>query len=313
MTTTPAHLHIVIDPEFRALIPPPTPEERQQLEANLLKDGCRDALVTWHGILLDGHTRHEICTAHKIPFGTIEQACADRDAAKLWILQHQLGRRNLNDFQKAELVIQLEPLLAAQAKARQESTQIGAEPRCGSFEPDHQGRTAEALARIAGISASGMRRALKIRASGSPELQAQVRSGEVSLTAAAENCYAGRTGPITRRQTPPPSEPTTRPTTRNDRKEAPLDPAAQLIATLLAELRRQRKANHDSLEAKRWAPDTIVKRWQTEQLNWIETELERLVHVLTPREVTHPPSPDRAPTARTPRATAGDHDTNGNH
>jgi hypothetical protein len=38
---------IKIDPEFQALIPPLAPEERQQLEANILADGCRDPLVVW--------------------------------------------------------------------------------------------------------------------------------------------------------------------------------------------------------------------------------------------------------------------------
>ncbi len=34
----------IVDPEFKALIPPLTGEELQQLEANLLTDGCRDPL-----------------------------------------------------------------------------------------------------------------------------------------------------------------------------------------------------------------------------------------------------------------------------
>lgn len=38
---------ITIDPEFQALIPPLSAEERAQLEANLLADGCRDPLVVW--------------------------------------------------------------------------------------------------------------------------------------------------------------------------------------------------------------------------------------------------------------------------
>jgi N6-adenosine-specific RNA methylase IME4 len=36
-----------IDPEFKALIPPLAPEELAQLEANILRDGCRDPLVVW--------------------------------------------------------------------------------------------------------------------------------------------------------------------------------------------------------------------------------------------------------------------------
>lgn len=88
---------IIVDPEFRQLIPPLTPDERAQLEANLLADGCRDALVVWAGenILLDGHNRLDICQAHGIDLEFVELELADRDAAMLWIEENQLGRRNL--------------------------------------------------------------------------------------------------------------------------------------------------------------------------------------------------------------------------
>lgn len=39
--------NILIDSEFQAIIPPLSAEERAQLEANLLADGCRDPLVVW--------------------------------------------------------------------------------------------------------------------------------------------------------------------------------------------------------------------------------------------------------------------------
>jgi len=39
--------NILIDKEFQALIPPLSAEEKQQLEANIVADGCRDPLVVW--------------------------------------------------------------------------------------------------------------------------------------------------------------------------------------------------------------------------------------------------------------------------
>ena len=64
---------MIIDPEFKALIPPLVPEELAQLEANILADGCRDPLVTWRGILIDGHNRFEICSRHGLEFQTVER------------------------------------------------------------------------------------------------------------------------------------------------------------------------------------------------------------------------------------------------
>jgi N6-adenosine-specific RNA methylase IME4 len=92
---------IRIDAEFQALIPPLRPEELAQLEANILAEGIRDPLVTWRGVLIDGHNRYAIAERHGLTYQTVEREFADRDAAMLWIYEHQLGRRNLNDDQRA--------------------------------------------------------------------------------------------------------------------------------------------------------------------------------------------------------------------
>jgi len=38
---------IIIDPEFKSLIPPLATEEYSGLEASVISDGCRDALKLW--------------------------------------------------------------------------------------------------------------------------------------------------------------------------------------------------------------------------------------------------------------------------
>jgi N6-adenosine-specific RNA methylase IME4 len=96
-------MHIQIDPEFKALIPPLSTEELEQLEANIIKDGCRDPLVLWGEILIDGHNRHEICTRNALPFKTIEIEFESRDAAMDWMDANQLGRRNLTNDQRSFL------------------------------------------------------------------------------------------------------------------------------------------------------------------------------------------------------------------
>lgn len=88
-------MSLVIDEGFKALLPRQSAEERATLEADILANGCRDPLVTWRGILIDGHNRHEICTKHGLPFQTIEMDLPDRDAVEDWMDANQLGRRNL--------------------------------------------------------------------------------------------------------------------------------------------------------------------------------------------------------------------------
>ena len=95
---------LIIDPEFAALIPPLTPDEFSGLEKSILEEGCRDALIVWGNIIVDGHNRFNICSKHNIPYRTEYRDFPNREAAMLWMLQNQLSRRNLNDFQRVEMV-----------------------------------------------------------------------------------------------------------------------------------------------------------------------------------------------------------------
>jgi len=52
---------IQIDPEFRDIIPPLTKSEFDQLEKNLIEEGCREKVIVWNSFLIDGHNRYEIC------------------------------------------------------------------------------------------------------------------------------------------------------------------------------------------------------------------------------------------------------------
>ena len=86
---------MTIDPEFKALIPPLSTEEFALLEANILRDGCREPLTVWGETLLDGHNRHEICTKHGLGYQVYPIDLPDREAAMDWMDANQLGRRNL--------------------------------------------------------------------------------------------------------------------------------------------------------------------------------------------------------------------------
>ena len=45
--------------------------EQNELEKSILADGCRDALVLWGDVLVDGHNRYEICQTHQVAFNTV--------------------------------------------------------------------------------------------------------------------------------------------------------------------------------------------------------------------------------------------------
>jgi hypothetical protein len=96
-------MELQIDREFKNLIPQLAQSEIDQLRDNILAEGIRDALVTWRGILLDGHNRYSIAQDYNLPFKTVELDLPDRDAARLWIVKNQLGRRNLTPQQSSYL------------------------------------------------------------------------------------------------------------------------------------------------------------------------------------------------------------------
>jgi len=175
---------IHIDPDFRALIPPLSPEERATLEANLQADGCRDPLVVWQGVLLDGHNRYDLCTVHGIPYQTVEQSCADRNAAKAWIIRNQFGRRNLQPFQRVELALVLEPLLAAEG--RQREVEGGRNKGVRNFEhpSGNSNKTIVKLGKIAGVGKDAIHRGKVITKHAPEDVKVALRQGTMSINRA---------------------------------------------------------------------------------------------------------------------------------
>ena len=95
-----------IDPEFQGQINPPTADEEQQLEQNILEERrLLNPIITWNGYIVDGHTRYRILKKHQfIQFEVIEKDFANRYEVLAWICKNQLGQRNLTPEQKKFLI-----------------------------------------------------------------------------------------------------------------------------------------------------------------------------------------------------------------
>jgi len=98
---------ITVLPELRDLIPPLKEEESAALEENILQHGCRDALLVWERegdyVLIDGHNRYGICTRHQLDYNIKLLDFTDLEAAKAYMIDNQLGRRNLTPEQASYL------------------------------------------------------------------------------------------------------------------------------------------------------------------------------------------------------------------
>ena len=78
--------NIVIDEEFKFLLPTLDKETYARLEEDIIQNGCRDALVLWGDVLIDGYNRYAICTEHDIPFKTVNKELGTREDALIWII-----------------------------------------------------------------------------------------------------------------------------------------------------------------------------------------------------------------------------------
>ena len=170
---------MIIDEEFKSLIPALKDEEYNGLEQSILAEGCRDALVCWGDILIDGHNRYKICLEHNVSFDTVQKEFADRNEALLWIIDNQLSRRNINAYERTRLALQKEPLIAAIAKGNQ-----GTRTDICQISDKSSIDTKKELAKIANVSHDTVAKVKKIEAKATPELKEQLRNGDISINQA---------------------------------------------------------------------------------------------------------------------------------
>ena len=184
---------ILIDPEFQSLIPPLSAGEREGLESSLKADGCVSPLIVWqdHNILLDGHNRYDICRRQNIACKFHQVVLASREAAKAWIIRHQLGRRNLKESQRAMLAVALKEMFTAGAMQRKtQGRKAGGHARQGDSSIlsnlTASSSAREEAAAAMNVSSGLVHAAEKIKSHGTEKLQQAVLAGEVSASAAAK-------------------------------------------------------------------------------------------------------------------------------
>ena len=154
---------LTVDPEFRDLIPPLNEEELKLLE--------------------ERHNRYAICRKHEIPFAIQEKNFSSRDEAMLWMLRNQLGRRNLNNYQRVELVLKFEPLVKSAAEQRMMAGKA-ANPVPTLAQGQTKGRTRDHLSEAAGVSHGTFAKAKKLVQSADEETKRELRAGKVTVNRA---------------------------------------------------------------------------------------------------------------------------------
>ena len=158
--------------------------EQELLTQSLLKEGCRDALVVWNGIIVDGNNRYRICRQYNIPFAYIEMDFDSEEKARLWIIRNQLSRRNLPDFVKCELVLPFEAELKAEAKKRQGQRNDLRNIWPNLAECSALKNSRDELAAIAGVSHGSLDKVKKLVEEADDDTKEKLRKGEMSINRA---------------------------------------------------------------------------------------------------------------------------------
>ena len=167
-----------IKEEFKNLIPALSVEEFKQLEENCLAEGIRDAIITWHGYIIDGHNRYEIATKHQLKYESIEKSFDSEDDVKEWMIHNQLGRRNLTLYQRGVLALQLEDVFQSKS---QQGVRSDLFVNSQKSNENKKLNTNKEISKISSVGQQSLARIKIIEAKAPEEVKAQLSTGEVSI------------------------------------------------------------------------------------------------------------------------------------
>lgn len=183
-------IDIKVDPEFEALIPPMSKEEFEQLRENILEvQEVYDPLILWNGTLIDGHNRWKIIQENPdVSYKTTEVIFFNRNEAILWIINNQLGRRNLNKADAILLAKRRGEVIAEEAKEKQaEAGKKNLEAFKSGISSVKNDKTNESpidtrkeIAKLAGVSTGTVAQFEQVQKK-APELVDKIRSGEMTI------------------------------------------------------------------------------------------------------------------------------------
>ena len=178
-----------IDPEFQNKIPPLTEDEYRQLKENIIEAGeVYEPIVTWNGVIVDGHNRYKII--QEVPgliWKTKEIYFPDKWAAFDWMYKNQLGRRNLTEQQRAYMIGKM---YEARKNARGYSYERAEDGTYLKPQNGGTGSTAESIATELGIGRNTVDRnanyakGIDAIREASPETADKILSGQIKPTRA---------------------------------------------------------------------------------------------------------------------------------
>jgi len=180
-----------LNPEYDKLLPRMSDEEYNQLKASIKAEGQHYPIIVNEDLeVLDGHHRFRACTELGIEPDFEVRKFENKLLEKKFVIETNLRRRHLNNFQLVELAVPLLEIEKALAKKRQmkggsigRNLQLGMEAQDQPmFEPEIKGKSAEVVAKKAGVSTRTFERGRKIIEKASEDDKQRLREGKTSIS-----------------------------------------------------------------------------------------------------------------------------------
>ena len=169
-------VQLKVNADFRDLIPPLSNHEYLGLEEDIKHFGCRKAIDTWNGYIIDGHHRYEICKKYNLSFKTEEVDLEDELAVKQWMIKNQFNRRNMPIHVRLDLALEFEKFEKEKARGRQACGQGGVLLRSSEdLSNIEKGKSLEKVSKLAETSYDTAFKYKKIKEAG---LKDQVVNGD---------------------------------------------------------------------------------------------------------------------------------------
>ena len=172
-----------VNSEYDKLVPPLSSEEYNSLKESIKNNGLWIPIIcNPEGIILDGHHRFRVCVELKIKIKFAVREFDNKLLEKKFVIECNLKRRQLNDFQKAELGI---PLLEIERQLA-EKRQLDAGDSIPLASNDAKGKSSEIVAKKLGMSGTTFERAKKIIEKAPEEVKKRLRENDIRTSITKE-------------------------------------------------------------------------------------------------------------------------------
>jgi len=178
-----------VNPEYKKLLPKMSDEEFAGLKASIQTEGQHYPIVANEDLeILDGHHRFKACVELGIEPDFEVRKFEDKLLEKKFVIETNLRRRHLNNFQLVELGVPLLEIEKELAKKRQAAGgKMGRNIQLGLTPDDakpafKKSKATAAVAKKVGVSTRTFERGRKILEKASEEDKQKLREGKTSIS-----------------------------------------------------------------------------------------------------------------------------------